>query len=302
MFFLCSVCVAQSKFANVSYTDLHARAEAGDAQAENELGVRFRTGDGVEKDLLTALGWYRLAAKQGLPVAYFNLGAAYYNGDGVPVDEQAACKWFFLAAEAGEPSGKEGYAREQENSETNHGTVCMVAAGDAYLKGTEIPKDEKHAIQLFNTAAAAGNASAELHLAVVYGEGLGVPKDPAAAMRWLQTAAEHHDGYAYYMIGRIYETGQGVPADLHVACENYKQGALNFSWDAIHALGELLRDGRGVKQDSAKAYLFLQNSAGKDPKNKAELEELAAKLSKKDWQKVHDPYQQRIEPKSISCH
>jgi TPR repeat protein len=181
---------AQSKFTNETYATLHARAEAGDAEAENELGVRFRTGDGVEKDLLTALGWYRLAAKQGLAIAYFNLGAAYYNGDGIPREEQAACTWFLLAAEAGDPSGKEAYAREKEDSETNHGTVCMVLAGDAYLKGTEITKDEKHAVQMYTAAAAGGNTLANTRLYVVYSEGLGVPKDLPTARQWLQAAAE----------------------------------------------------------------------------------------------------------------
>ena len=56
-----------------------------------------------------------------------------------------------------------------------------------------------------------------------------------------------------------------------------------------------------MKQDQVKAYLFLKNSAGKNPLNKAELEDLAAHLSTKDRQKLQDPYQQRWDAKSVTC-
>jgi TPR repeat protein len=304
-FLFSTLAFPQSKFANETYATLHARAEAGDAQAENELGVRFRMGDGVDKDLLTALGWYRLAAKQGLAIAYFNLGAAYYNGDGIAPDEQAACKWFLLASEAGDASGKEAYVREQEDPKTDHGTVCMVLAGDAYLKGIEIPKDEQRALKLYNDAAAAKNSLADVRLFLAYRDGLGVAKDPANAVHWLQLAADRHDGYALYLLGEAYESGQGVPADPHRACEEYKRSAVQGNHDAFHALGLLLRDGRGLKPDRVKAYLFLRNSDPHDPNAKAELAAVSAQLTEKDWQKIRTPFvpsDDLRDPNRLSCH
>jgi len=68
-------------------SQLRVKADSGDPDAENDLGVRYRMGEGVEKDKEEAVRWYRKAAKHGSAAAMFNLGAAYYNGDGVGVDD-----------------------------------------------------------------------------------------------------------------------------------------------------------------------------------------------------------------------
>ncbi len=45
------------------------RAEAGAASAQYDLGVRYLTGDGVEKDPETARKWIEASAKQGYSMA-----------------------------------------------------------------------------------------------------------------------------------------------------------------------------------------------------------------------------------------
>ena len=59
---------------------LRARAEQGDAEAQNNLGVMYATGEGVPEDDAEAVRWYRLAAEQGYAVAQFNLGNMYEIG------------------------------------------------------------------------------------------------------------------------------------------------------------------------------------------------------------------------------
>lgn len=44
---------------------LKKRAEAGSASAQYELGKRYMTGDGIEKDLALARKWLEASAKQG---------------------------------------------------------------------------------------------------------------------------------------------------------------------------------------------------------------------------------------------
>lgn len=55
-----------------------ARAEQGDAAAQNSLGYRYHYGQGVPRDDAEALRWYHKAADQGLAKAQFNLGLMYY--------------------------------------------------------------------------------------------------------------------------------------------------------------------------------------------------------------------------------
>lgn len=52
---------------------VHEAARSGSAEAQNELGCRYETGDGVPKDRQAALLFLKLAADQGLAVAQNHL-------------------------------------------------------------------------------------------------------------------------------------------------------------------------------------------------------------------------------------
>ena len=74
------------------------KAQRGDAQAQNNLGLMYDEGEGVPQDNGEAVKWYRKAAQQGNAKAQFNLALMYDEGRGVPQDYVAAYKWFNLAA------------------------------------------------------------------------------------------------------------------------------------------------------------------------------------------------------------
>ena len=76
-------------------------AEAGDAEAQTDLGFMYANGLGVPQDYTEALKWYRKAAIQGYTKAQYALGAMYANGIGVPQDYVQSYAWFQLAAEGG---------------------------------------------------------------------------------------------------------------------------------------------------------------------------------------------------------
>ena len=76
-------------------------AEHGNAGAQQYLGLMYRFGDGVPKDIAAAVKWYRKSAEQGNAGAQYNLGFAYRFGDGVIKDEIEAYKWYLLAGAQG---------------------------------------------------------------------------------------------------------------------------------------------------------------------------------------------------------
>lgn len=80
---------------------LYLKAEAGDAEAQFNLGVIYDTGDGVPQDYHEAAKWFSMAAEQGLAVAQHNLALMYARGEGVPLDYVLAYKWCNLAASQG---------------------------------------------------------------------------------------------------------------------------------------------------------------------------------------------------------
>ncbi len=91
--------------------DFRPLAEAGDAKAQNNLGIMYQYGRGVATDLAAARRWYREAAEQGLAEAHFNLGVLYMEGEGETRDLVQAYLWLSLAAEAGDKSAGDRLAR-----------------------------------------------------------------------------------------------------------------------------------------------------------------------------------------------
>ncbi len=56
---------------------LERRAQAGDVQAQIELGMAYKEGEGVPKDLATARKWFLEAAGQGSADGQYNLATTY---------------------------------------------------------------------------------------------------------------------------------------------------------------------------------------------------------------------------------
>jgi TPR repeat protein len=64
-------------------------------------------GNGVPKDDVEAVQWFRKAAEQGDANGETFLGAAYSNGKGIPIDKAEAATWWRKAAEQGNPDGED---------------------------------------------------------------------------------------------------------------------------------------------------------------------------------------------------
>lgn len=75
--------------------------EQGITLAQYNLGVMYKSGDGVTQDYVQAIKWYRLAAEQGHAKAQNNLGLMYYKGEGVIQDNVYAHMWYNIADSLG---------------------------------------------------------------------------------------------------------------------------------------------------------------------------------------------------------
>src|SRR5690606_28344369 len=67
-----------------------AAAEAGDAEAQTNVGEIYERGLGTEPNYAAAALWYRRAADQGNSSALFHLGTLYEQGLGVEQDRLKA--------------------------------------------------------------------------------------------------------------------------------------------------------------------------------------------------------------------
>lgn len=97
---------AQNVASRVSPEGVRKLAEAGDADAQWQMGVRYHTGAGVPQDDTQAVQWYLRAAEQGHVGAQATLGAYYWAGRGVPPDLSRAYFWSRLAFAQGDETSK----------------------------------------------------------------------------------------------------------------------------------------------------------------------------------------------------
>ncbi|HET7198607.1 MAG TPA: tetratricopeptide repeat protein [Burkholderiales bacterium] len=81
-------------------------AEAGNRDAQFNLGLLYENGLGVAADGAAAAGWYRRAAEQDDRQAQVYLAEMYAKGLGVARDDAAALRWYRRAAELGHPAAQ----------------------------------------------------------------------------------------------------------------------------------------------------------------------------------------------------
>jgi TPR repeat protein len=175
-----------------AFREWKAAAEAGQAEAQFDLGVLYAKGLGVLRDLTVAVDWYRKAAQQGNAEAQFALGQMYARGWGVPRDVADAIRWFDLA-----------------NSPDSDGPPTDYLP----LEGYGMPQDMEQAAYWYQQAADKSHAEAEYFLGELYSSGKGVKRDEEQAARWVSVSAVQ--GYAPAManIGKRYALGNGVTKD-----------------------------------------------------------------------------------------
>jgi TPR repeat protein len=115
------------------------RANAGNAQAQSSIGLRYSTGRDVPVDYAVALRLFRLAIAQHEVMANAYLGALYASGRGVERDDREAVRLFRAAADKGNP-------------------VAEVDLADMYATGRGVAKNDDEAMRLYRLAARDGNA------------------------------------------------------------------------------------------------------------------------------------------------
>lgn len=115
--------------------ELLKRAEAGDAQAQSELGNSYSSGEGAPKDLALAFQWYERSAGQGNHCGQYNLADCYRRGEGVPKDIHKAIYWLEKSAEKDK-------------------TIATFELGEIFAKGEGVSVDKEKARQYYEIALA----------------------------------------------------------------------------------------------------------------------------------------------------
>jgi TPR repeat protein len=154
----------------VDLSATNAKAEQGDAAAQNILGDLCAHGQGVPQDYAQAAKWYRRAADQGLASAQCNLAALYAAGAGVKSDLAEAVSWYRKAADQG-------------SADAQYNLAQMLSMGIG------AKRDLREAVRLYHLAAEQGDGLAQFNLARRYQEGKDVSPDVVESYFWFALAS-----------------------------------------------------------------------------------------------------------------
>ena len=177
-------------------------AEAGDPEAQANVGYMYEEGLGVSQQLDVAVGWYEKAAASGSMQANHNLGMIFAEGRGTPQSWVRALRYFEEAA--------------------NDIPASRYMIGYTYFQGEGNIQNRPRAFREFMDAALDGYADAQYMIAFMYLDGSGIPKQPMQAYVWASLAHNNDQIQAAELIdaaGNRISSGQAMRADgLIKAC------------------------------------------------------------------------------------
>ena len=203
------------------------RAEAGNAEAQYQVGVIHQFSLGVPRDDAAARGWFAKAAAQDHSRALGSLGYMLIAGAGGPPDAAGAERALRRAGELGEATAWANLAelilqsRPAEAKEAMALLERAVAAGAVnaryrlgrlLIEGEVVSADPLRGRKLLESAAEDGNPFADAYLAYVVLES----HDEAQAARgfaWARRAAAAELAAGLNELGRYYMAGFGAPRD-----------------------------------------------------------------------------------------
>ena len=256
---------------------LTAQANAGDANAQNTLGLWYYTGKNVKQDYKQALDWWLKAAKQDHAVAIGNVALCYQLGRGDKKDSLLSVQLYKKSIGKGNTAlvpQHEKLAEKPENLYSNAlmyelyntGTGVKRSADKAlyYLERTVKGGDTKRRYQLaldylnndqpdkaapyFKAEAQKGNSQATFFYGYLLHTGTGVRQDKEKGITLMTQAEAKGVKAADWQLGRIYYEGDGAPIDYNKAATYLLKAAPN-NGKAQWLLARCYIHGRGVKQD-----------------------------------------------------
>ena len=109
-------------------------SDAGDAQAQYELGEFYYDGKNTPRDLNLALSYFEKASLQGHAQAQFKLGSMFFHGEGVPANNVQAYIVLKMAAVNGAEDALDTADEVAEHMQRDELEVATQVLGQIFRK------------------------------------------------------------------------------------------------------------------------------------------------------------------------
>lgn len=179
-------------------------ADAGDPKAQNDVGIMYETGQGLNANFKIASKYYEMSANQGYSEGECNFGLV-----------KKAQKKYQEAVELFQKSANQG------NMCGEHYLAVM------YQHGKGIRRDYTKALEYYKKSADKGYSLAQSNLAVMYEKGKGTKINLSEAIHYYELSANGGEYIAQYNLGMIYYMGKSTTQDLVKAKELFKKACDN---------------------------------------------------------------------------
>lgn len=217
--------------------NLKQKANQDDAQAQYELGMLYKNGEGgTIKQLPKAIQWFEKAAEQDHTKAQLKLVDIYTDKD--TQDYARALKW----------------AKKLVKNNNVEGQYHL---GNMYYHGQGVEKNYKEALNWWSKSAEQGNSGSQNNLGWLYQNGQGVSKDVQEAMKWYLKAVEQGSANAKTNIRNLYTDGAIVLKDEKEMVNWFLKAAEQGNSDAQYQLGVMY----AVKHQFQLAHDWLEKAA-----------------------------------------
>ena len=124
--------------------------------------------------------------------------------------------------------------------------------------------DHAGAAQILTRAAEAGNAVAQLRLALMYDQGDGVRRSSRAAFAWYSRAAALGEPESQNQMGLFYELGEGVAENWDLAARFYQASAAQGWTKGQFSLARAYQFGIGLPQDRQESIAWYRKAAAQN--------------------------------------
>ena len=227
------------------------RAAAGNAAAEDLLGLTLLTGQGLPTDRNLGMIWVAKAAEDGDPDAARDVAGRLRNGETVKVNETRIAASLQRRVDAGDAK-------------------AMRALGPMIIRGRGAKQDLAGGLAMMKRAASLGSSGAEQDLAQLYINGApGVAADRAESLKWFESSARHGDAEAMLTLGYLALNSTNAQGGKDVArgfCWLMRAALLNGyqaqeKLSMVFASGETDERGGAIRPDLVQADLWFRLAA-----------------------------------------
>lgn len=230
---------------------LKVKADKGNSNAQFYLGLMYRYGQVVDKDIRLAAKYFKMAAKQGDIEALIYLGKMYYHRPSFKTSVKDLEKWRAKAAEYFARAAAKGSA------------IAAHKLGLMFYLGKGFNSDKKLAASWFMLANSKNYAPSQYETAEMYRKGENCKdgkSDYTKAFEFFNLAACQGHTEAQYSLGLMFYNGnEHVKIDHNQAFIWYKKAADKGHTLSQIALGLMCRRNYGGARDNADCVVYAKN-------------------------------------------